>query len=193
MSTKSASGIKPEYILAADQLRKNVKQWHAYNSTGNCVILAGPGSGKTKTLAIKLARILAEDIKPPRGVACITYNNQCARELNRRLSDLGVDDGSRVSIGTLHSFCLQHIILPYAHLTALPKKFPITVASTDEITRLQDKALRLTIGDERWTARFDKYRRNHLDRTVPAPSFTMSSVTRPGFPTATKSISAFSV
>ncbi len=166
MSPKSASGVKPAYILAAEQLRNNAKQWQAYNSTGNCVILAGPGSGKTKMLAIKLARILAEDVRPPRGVACITYNNQCARELKRRLSELGVEDGDRVSIGTLHSFCLQHIILPYAHLTPLPKKFPITVASMDEVDRLHDQALRMSIGDEQWTARFDKYRRDHLDRTA---------------------------
>ena len=167
MSTKNASGIKPAYISAAEQLRKNAKQWQAYNSVGNCVILAGPGSGKTKTLAIKLARILAEDVQPPRGIACITYNNQCARELRSRLLKLGVDDGGRVSIGTLHSFCLQHIISPYAHLTPLPKKFPINVASIDEVDRLRDQALRMTIGDERWTARFDRYRRDHLDRNTP--------------------------
>jgi len=167
MSVKSASGIKPAYILAADQLRENAEQWQAYNSTGNCVILAGPGSGKTKTLAIKFARMLAEDVQPPRGIACITYNNQCARELKQRLSGLGVEDGSRISIGTLHSFCLQCIVLPYTHLTPLPKKFPITVASTEEVNRLQDKALRHTIGDERWGPRFDKYRRDHLDRTAP--------------------------
>jgi DNA helicase-2/ATP-dependent DNA helicase PcrA len=40
------------------------------------VVLAGPGSGKTKTLTIKMARILAEDVQEPRGVACITYNKR---------------------------------------------------------------------------------------------------------------------
>ena len=158
---------KPSYILAAEQLRKNADQWQAYNSIGNCVVLAGPGSGKTKTITIKLARMLAEDVRPPRGVACITYNNQCARELKKRLSELGVKDGRRASIGTLHSFCLQHIVLPYTHLTPLPKKYPITVASTDEVERLQQKALDETIGNERWGPRFDKYRRNHLDRAAP--------------------------
>lgn len=167
MSRASASDAKPPYMLAADQLRENDGQWQAYNSTGNCVILAGPGSGKTKTLTHKLARMLAEDVRPPREIACITYNNQCARELKNRLSDLGVEDGRRTRIGTVHSFCLQHIVLPYAHLTPLPKKYPIKVASADEVERFQQKALDETIGNEQWGPRFDKYRRNHLDRTAP--------------------------
>ena len=154
-------------MIAAEQLTKNDGQWQAYNSTGNCVILAGPGSGKTKTLTIKLARMLAEDIRAPRGIACITYNKQCARELRRRLADLGVEDRLRASIGTLHSFCLQHIVLPYAHLTPLPKKYPITVASMGEAAQLQQEALDKTIGNERWGPRFDRYRRKHLDRVAP--------------------------
>jgi superfamily I DNA/RNA helicase len=152
-------------MLAADQLQKNSEQWQAYNSKGNCVILAGPGSGKTKTLTIKLARILAEDVRAPRGVACITYSNQCARELRRRLSQLGVEDDSRTSIGTLHSFSLRHIVLPYAHLTHLSKKCPITVASTAQVEQFQQRAVDLIIGNEPWATRFDKYRRSHLDRT----------------------------
>lgn len=167
MSPRDAAGIKPPYMLAAQQLRENVGQWRAYNSSGDCVILAGPGSGKTKTLTVKLARMLSEDVDPPRGIACITYNNQCARELKKRLTALGVADGRRAFIGTLHSFCLQHIVLPYVHLTPLPKKYPITVASTDEVERLQQKAVDETVGNnERWGPRFDKYRRNHLDRTA---------------------------
>ena len=166
MSPSSASGAKPPYMIAAEELRDNDGQWQAYNSTGNCVILAGPGSGKTKTLTTKLARMLAEDVRPPRGIGCITYNNQCARELRRRLSVLGIEDGRRASIGTLHSFCLQHIVLPFAHLTPLPKKYPITVASTIEAQGLQQEALDRTIGGERWGPRFDRYRRSHLDRTA---------------------------
>lgn len=168
MLPTGANGIKATYILAAEQLKKNAEQWKAYNSIGNCVILAGPGSGKTKTLTIKLARILAEDVRPPRGIACITYSNQCGRELKKRLSLLGIEDDSRVSIGTLHSFCLKHIVLPYAQLAKLPKKYPIAVASERDTKRLQQKAVDMVIGtDERWSPRFDRYRRIYLDRDSP--------------------------
>ena len=165
MSLRKASLHKPSYILKAKDLRNNEGQWAAYNSTGHCVLLAGPGSGKTKTLTIKMARMLTEDVKVPRGIACITYNNQCARELKRRLKTLGVDDGNRASIGTLHGFCLKHIVLPYAQLAKLPKTYPISIASTVETNSIQKEALGKTIGIEnRWDIRFDAYRRTILDR-----------------------------
>ena len=69
------------YLRAARELEGNEGQWEAYDSTSHCVVLAGPGSGKTKVLTIKLARMLVEDVHAPRGIACITYNNECAREL----------------------------------------------------------------------------------------------------------------
>ncbi|WP_157924890.1 UvrD-helicase domain-containing protein, partial [Escherichia coli] len=88
------------YLRAAADLFSNTKQWQAYESTGHCVLLAGPGSGKTKTLTIKLARMLSEDVEEPRGIACITYNNECARELENRLAALGIAPSKRVFIGT---------------------------------------------------------------------------------------------
>jgi superfamily I DNA/RNA helicase len=106
------------YRAAAEDLRKNPGQWQAYESTGNCVVLAGPGSGKTKTLTIKLARMLAEDVEPPRGIACITYNSECAAVLGRRLDKLGIQESSKVFIGTIHSFCLKHVVVPYGRLAA---------------------------------------------------------------------------
>ena len=165
MSPTDAAENRHPYMLQAEQLRNNPGQWQAYESTGNCVLLAGPGSGKTKTLTVKMARMLAEDVQPPRGIACITYNNQCARELKRRLKQLGVTDGRRASITTLHGFCLKHIVIPYAELAELPKTYPIAVASVSETEAVKQEALGRTIGiDERWDIRFERYRRTVLDR-----------------------------
>jgi DNA helicase-2/ATP-dependent DNA helicase PcrA len=171
MSSPSASTAKPPYMLAAEALRRNQRQWEAYESAGNCVILAGPGSGKTKTLTIKMARMLAEDVRPPRGIACITYNKECVRELRRRLGALGIEDGRRAAIGTLHSFCLQHIARPYARLAGIKVPEPLSVATTDECNKCWTAAVEDILGANEnprdWIFRCDIYRRTHLDRDKP--------------------------
>lgn len=155
-----------KYKDRAKDLQENSGQWKAYESTGNCVILAGPGSGKTKTLTTKMARMLAEDVSSPSGIACLTYSAECARELQRRLSQLGVVESANVFIGTVHSFSLKHVIAPFCHLSDL--KFPeeINVASVTEQGKFFEEALKWTIGDEnpfRYKTRFDRYRRTYLD------------------------------
>ena len=134
------------YLQAAESLRENPGQWEAYESKGHLALLAGPGSGKTKTLTIKLARILAEDIKPPRGVASITYNNECARELETRLEALSVEAGGRVFIGTVHSFSLTQIVLPYAKSANLGLPDPFRVATTRQQRAALEVGHRRAIG-----------------------------------------------
>jgi len=99
---------------ATESLSQNPEQLLAVNVTDHCVVLAGPGSGKTKTLTTAMVRTLLEDVPEPRGVACITYNNECAFELEKRLSALGLERGTRAFIGTVHGFALSQIILPFA-------------------------------------------------------------------------------
>lgn len=156
------------YLKAAQELRRNTGQWDAYNSQGHCVVLAGPGSGKTKTLTIKLARLLAEDIEPPRGIACITYNNECARELENRLEGLGVEPGGRVFIGTVHSFSLTQVVLPYAKVAGMGLPDGFCVATRAERAQALERAFVRTIGGpenpQDWDFKMGTYRRSILNR-----------------------------
>jgi DNA helicase II / ATP-dependent DNA helicase PcrA len=139
-----------------------------YESKYNCVVLAGPGSGKTKVLTVKLARLIAEDVAAPRGVACLTYNNECARELIRRLAQLGVRNSRNVFIGTVHSFCLKAVVHPYSRMAGLALPDPLRIASSTDQEKLFAKALgRIVSVNERpseWRGRCDRYRRTFLDR-----------------------------
>jgi superfamily I DNA/RNA helicase len=156
------------YLRSAEDLRRNEGQWQAYETSGNCVLLAGPGSGKTKTLTVKLARMLSEDVDDPRGIACITYNNECARELETRLDALGISPGGRVFIGTVHSFSLTQILLPYAKLAGvgLPDEFIVATRqqSRAALERAHAKVIKGPENPQTWDFRMGVYRRQFLSR-----------------------------
>jgi DNA helicase-2/ATP-dependent DNA helicase PcrA len=163
--------MRTAYLMASEELRDNPGQWAAYESVGHCVVLAGPGSGKTKTLTIKLARMLAEDVRAPRGIACITYSNECARELRRRLQDLGVEESAQVFIGTIHSFSLKNIVAPFASTAGVEITQPIKVATQEEQKEAFERAVAQVLGASAKSHQFrvpiDAYRRTHLDRGAP--------------------------
>lgn len=115
-----------------------------------------------------MARMLAEDVHEPRGVACITYNNECARELEERLASLGVEPSGRVFVGTVHSFSLTQIVLPYAKVAAmgLPEGFGVATRAARQAAL--SKALASTVEQpgnlQDWDFRLGNYRRLFLNR-----------------------------
>lgn len=158
---------KPGYAEAAEELRGNKEQWSAYESEGNCVVLAGPGAGKTKTITIKIARLLSEEVRPPRRLACITYSNACVGELLARLRKLSVGDDNRLRLGTVHSFCLTELVLPYARLAGMALPDPVVVASPAQSRKLFEQAYVQTLGGTapKWfRTECDKLRRTIVDR-----------------------------
>ncbi|MFZ0870584.1 MAG: ATP-dependent helicase [Rhodanobacter sp.] len=171
LPTWSGVSDRAAYLRAAAELRDNAGQWAAYESRGHCVVLAGPGSGKTKTLTTKMARLLAEDVAEPRGVACITYNNECARELEGRLAALGVGSGGRVFVGTVHSFSLTQIILPYAKVAGLDLPRDFGVATRAERQSALSDAVRSSMNysgnPQNWEFQLANYRRSILNRARP--------------------------
>lgn len=157
---------------ALAELDRNPEQGIAVRERGHCVVLAGPGSGKTKTLTTAMARALIQDVVDPRGVACITYNNECAIELETRLARLGIHASERSFIGTVHSFALTQVITPYARCIPglLPAEF--RVADTAERRAAVEIAYRSVFGEnqfdphDRWKFAEEKRRRN-VDRALP--------------------------
>jgi len=105
------------------RLAKGIKELDRYQraalvAEGNLVIVAGPGSGKTRTVVARAGYLLSARISPLRGLATITYTNQAATELKEGLARLGVVEPERLFAGTLHSFCLAQV-LPYARLVGV--------------------------------------------------------------------------
>jgi DNA helicase-2/ATP-dependent DNA helicase PcrA len=100
------------------------------------------------------------------AAACITYSQECARELSRRLEPLGLRDAENLFVGTVHGFCLRHLILPYGRLAGLPIPNPLTVATGRQAAQLFRQTAERVLGVNQPFKMMDisKHRRVHLDR-----------------------------
>ena len=90
---------------------------------GPCLIVAGAGTGKTKTLTTKIAKLISDGYHPARILA-VTFTNKAAGEMRERVDALVPGAGRRVWIHTFHSFGVR-ILRQNAEKLGLTKDFAI--------------------------------------------------------------------
>ena len=73
----------------------------------NVLVLAGPGSGKTRVLVHRIAYLLRARRENPRGILALAYNRHAAVEIRRRLEDLIGDDSRGVTVLTCHALAMR--------------------------------------------------------------------------------------
>ena len=71
---------------------------------GPMLVVAGPGSGKTELLSLRVANILKKTDVFPNNILCLTFTEAAATNMRNRLSDIIGQDAYKVAIHTFHSF-----------------------------------------------------------------------------------------
>ena len=85
----------------------NDQQLEAVTTTkGPVLIIAGPGSGKTRVITQRIAYLIAHSFTPPHGIAAVTFTNKAAAEMTNRIDAAGIIHNGAY-IGTFHRLCGQ--------------------------------------------------------------------------------------
>lgn len=100
----------------------------------NSLLVACPGSGKTRTIVAKLLRSVEEVRGTSRRIACITYTNAAVYEIESRLRTYGRGgDDVYFDVSTIHAFCLNQVLRHfYWRLPDYADGFSIAAPESDE-------------------------------------------------------------
>ncbi|HOW50684.1 MAG TPA: ATP-dependent helicase [bacterium] len=119
-------------------------------SGGPVLVIAGAGSGKTRTLVHRTAWLIENGVEPE-SILLLTFTRKAAQEMSRRaVSLVGRGEGSRITAGTFHSFA-SFLLRRYGTLTGAPPAFTIADQSdAEDIVDLIRRELKLDKKDRKF-------------------------------------------
>ncbi len=108
--------MKKAGIFDIEYKKLNKAQKEAVDTTeGPVMVIAGPGTGKTQVLSLRIGNILEQTDTPADGVLCLTFTNSGVDAMKKRLRSYGVDT-TKVAISTFHAFGSKLIEEFHQHL-----------------------------------------------------------------------------
>ena len=106
---------------------------------GQVLVLAGPGSGKTRVLTLRVAYLILTLGVRPSNILAVTFTNKAAREMENRLSNLLGEKISGIWLGTFHATCAR---LLRRESGVLPFTSSFVIFDSDDQENLVKRALK---------------------------------------------------
>ena len=116
---------------------------------GPLLVLAGAGTGKTRVLVHRIARLVERGIEPW-AILAVTFTNKAAAEMRGRLREILGEVADRMWIGTFHATCAK-LLRKHGHAVGLTKSF--VIFDDDDQMKLVEKLLKETGLDDQISAR----------------------------------------
>ena len=110
-------------MIVFENLNENQRQAVDWNN-GPLLVLAGPGSGKTGVLTLRVARLLEENQNA--SALALTFTNKAAAEMRERVDQLLGEHAERAQLCTFHSFATDVLGQHGSHLGIRPDFRPLT-------------------------------------------------------------------
>src|SRR3989344_1956775 len=131
----------PKFSRFEEEYKKlNKAQKEAVDTIdGPEMVGAGPGTGKTEILALRIGNILLQTDTPPGGILCLPFTNSGVRAMQNRLEESIGSRSHGVAVSTFHSFALQHLI--EKHYQLLGFDLEPKILSDEEAVFLVDEIL----------------------------------------------------
>ncbi len=122
-------------LAELSEIQRTAAEW----GDGPALVLAGPGSGKTRVLTARIARLLHESQPRKFRVLALTFTTKAANEMKERVQLLVPDQVERCFIGTFHAFCATVLRQHGSHIGLQPD-FNIYSEDADRRAVLVDAA-----------------------------------------------------
>ena len=143
---------------------------------GPLLVLAGPGSGKTRVITFRIAALIDSGVSP-HNICAITFTNKAAKEMQKRIVELLGGAGSDCWVSTFHSVCAKLLRL-HAELTGVDKNFTI-YDDSDQKAMVVRCLKALKIDDKRFPPKMIQSEINKAKRElVPASEYPTSDFYR---------------
>jgi DNA helicase-2/ATP-dependent DNA helicase PcrA len=116
-------------------LKLTEKHLSALDAKGHCLVLGGPGSGKTTLALMKAVRRIDERLGPGQGILFLSFSRAAVSRVADAVKDqVPVEKRSRLAIQTFHSFFWE-ILRTHGHLLGAPKQLSIILAHDEKAMR----------------------------------------------------------
>ncbi len=153
------------YASSVERTPLNAEQRAAVDhGDGPLMVLAGAGTGKTRVLVHRIARLVESGVEPW-AILAVTFTNKAAGEMRHRLRELLGEAADAMWIGTFHATCAR-LLRRYCDKVGLTKSFVI-FDDSDQL-KLVEKLLKETGFDEQVSprtvlSRFDRAKNQGVD------------------------------